>query len=929
MGRGRPSKKRPRVRADDDGEPKPEPPVLLPVGAEVEVRTDDPGFAGAFFEATVLAHDDAAGGYRIRYETLETDAGGGTPLEEHAPAANVRPRPPPPPEPEKTEFALHDAVEALHNDGWWPGVVSAVPVPAPAEGGCRYEVTFPTSREVIEFDAADLRPRRVFKAGQWIPFADVGDHVEVSGSAKKFGEFWNPATVLKVIGGTDFLVQYRHAGKDRELVTEIINSQYIRPARPLVHMDSKYRFPPSSNVEVFREGSWQPGVIMKAFGDGLSKKYVVKLKNHEMGMVDVDYMDKLTVESTQLRPHFDWDGRGWVRRITKKPAKRGPLLSSQKKLTCTALVPCSDNEETRVTSGSYLDVNLNDADIVPGSVSSLLSVRNDSDEIKHQLCSYLEKMVKPQHAVLALGSQLAPPLLLPTTGFSHLRNDASVSLSTHVVKSSSQMIAMPSGLQIGKAHASLFGQFGQLRSLPQGPVLGMQSHNPYFSSAVRSKKTVTDQKRPSTNESSYLMTHHQNSRAEPFVETDVSRKRKECVYSQATGENLEIRKKRMVGKATEGANDNAVISEEVTKQNIGDDGPQNDVIPVSGPGSEINTVSCTDLAIVAETQDASTVNPFPDTSSLLSGDMIITKMSSNEFAVNEQHEASQEVCSSVMVECQMPSVDMGNSTEAEFGTSESTLSQLPSVDVSVTTEVEHHISLTVPEEFVGNRTYNSRFHLLQRSQVVRETIMADQPSDSLAVESFPFVKTSPVWAQIEAMEVFTKVTRQPNFQQFQQYAPELREGMALGLMICFTNLAKSIKRLSIKDETAVFEEKMEALTFLEGEGFDVSVLRSHVAALLHIKNRRIELQHAMKILEEKISQKETDDRQVSTQISVLNAALHQHEAYTHLIRGIMKSAITQKLNNATEISRLRMEATELGQSYASAEQSFSSAATPW
>ncbi|KAJ1261227.1 hypothetical protein BS78_09G012300 [Paspalum vaginatum] len=901
MGRGRPSKKkRPRVRADDgDPEPEPEPPVLFPVGAEVEVRTDDPGFAGAFFEATVLARDAGGAVYRIRYATLETDAGDGTPLEEPAPAANVRSRPPPLPEPGTTGFALHEAVEALHNDGWWPGVVSAVPPPGPAEGDGgrrgRYEVTFPASREVIEFDAADLRPRRVFKAGQWVPFADVdngsalfrqGDHVEVSGSAKKFGEFWNPATVLKVIGATDFLVQYRHAGKDKELVTEIMNSQYVRPARPLIHMDSKYRFPPSSNVEVFHEGSWQPGVIVKFFGVGLSKKYVVKLKNHEMDMDDEDYMDMLTVESTQLRPHFDWDGRGWVRRMTKKPAKRGPLLTSREKLTCTALVPCSDTEETRVTSGSYIDVNLNDADVVPGPDSSLLSARNDNDEIKHHLCSYLKKMVKPQHAVLALGCQLAPPLLLSTTRFSHLRNDSSVSLSTHVVKSSSQMIAMPSEPQIGQAHASLFGQFGQLRSLPQGPVLGIQSHNPYFSSVVGSKKAVADQKRQSTNESSYLMTHLQNSSAEPFVETDVSRKRKECVYSQATGENLEIRKKIMVGKATEGASDNAVISEE---------------------GSEINTVSCTDLAIVAETRDASIVNPFSDTSSLLSGDMIITKMSSDEIAVNEQHEASQENCSSV----------------------KSTLSQLPSVGVSVTTKVEHHISLTVPEEFVGNRTYNSHFHLLQRSQVVRETIMADQPSDSLAAESFPFVKTSPMWAQIEAMEVFTKVTRQPNFQQFQQHAPEVREGMALGLMVSFANLAKSIKSLNIEDETAVFQQKMESLTFLEGEGFNVSVLRSHVVALLHIKNRLIELQHAMKILEEKISQKETDNQQASMQISMLNTALHQHEVYTHLIRGIMKSAITQKLNNATEISRLRMEAAELGRSYTSAEQSFRCAAAPW
>lgn len=95
-----------------------------------------------------------------------------------------------------------------------------------------------------------------------------------------------------------------------------------------------------------------------------------------------------------------------------------------------------------------------------------------------------------------------------------------------------------------------------------------------------------------------------------------------------------------------------------------------------------------------------------------------------------------------------------------------------------------------------------------------------------------------------------------------------------------------------------------------------------------MKNRCAELKHAMNTLEEKISQKETDDQQASMQISALSTAIHQHEVYTHLMRSIMKSVIAQKLNNATEISRLRMEAAELGRAYASAEQSFHGAEAP-
>ena len=110
MGRRRP-KKRPPAPSEPEDE------FLFPVSAEVEVRSDDPGFQAAFYEATVAAHL-----YGNRYMLLVQERG---PLKDTAAAADVRPRPPPTEEnaPAK-EFAIYDMVEAFHNDRWWAGVVS-------------------------------------------------------------------------------------------------------------------------------------------------------------------------------------------------------------------------------------------------------------------------------------------------------------------------------------------------------------------------------------------------------------------------------------------------------------------------------------------------------------------------------------------------------------------------------------------------------------------------------------------------------------------------------------------------------------------------------------------------------------------------------------------------------------------------------------
>ncbi|RLM58589.1 uncharacterized protein C2845_PM18G05450 [Panicum miliaceum] len=533
------------ARADGEEEP-----VLFPLGAPVEVCSDDSGFAGSFYEATVVGYQPGGAGYVVAYSTLSRSGAGGSPLRERVAAADVRSRPPPAP---PRGFAVHEMVEAFHNDGWWAGVVCAVPPAAPEDETAErprrrvYTVCFPTSRELLEFEEAALRPNRVFQGERWVPAAEAengiplfrdGSQVEVSRSAKTFGKYWSPAIIMKVIGATSFLVQYKDVREDGGQVTEILDSQYIRPSRKIIHMDSKYRFPPSSHVEVFHEGSWWTGAILEVLDNESPKKYVVKIKSEDAEMDDVECVDLLTVDHTQLRPKYNWYRGKWVRFLTEKPANRGPQLTPRKRPISAALAacgdsveltlsgPCSDSEEIRDELGSYLKEKVNNEDVVLKKVCPDLLVCNENDQIKHMLSSFPEEVVKQQNTVLPFESHLTVPSQSSLIGFRSLKYDPKLCLSGQLELSSSRMITMPSVPQTGQLQASLFGAFGQLRPLPQGPIFRMQSHTIDFGSIVGSAKSFTDQGKQANDKCGYLMTgSKQNTNSGSFSGTGLSRKR--------------------------------------------------------------------------------------------------------------------------------------------------------------------------------------------------------------------------------------------------------------------------------------------------------------------------------------------------------------------------------------------------------------------
>ncbi|TVU24804.1 hypothetical protein EJB05_27263, partial [Eragrostis curvula] len=315
--------------------PGPDPAAPLPPGAAVEVRVDDDGFHGSWFEATVVAFSPARGRraparYTVTYSHLLADDGGGVLAEPFAPS-HVRPRPPPPPPPEgggasSPLLRLHDIVEAFHNDGWWSGIVISPASSASAAASPTVTVAFPITREVISFPPHLVRPRRDYLGGgEWAPSRavvavqpkravrayEVGDKVEVVRDRPDFGYSWFPATVSKVVDRLSYIIEYfdfdqeaaegAASGGAAEKSTEYLHWRFIRPAVEHVPRESEFRLAPGAAVEAYCDGAWSPGIVRRVVGDG---EYEVSIDGKEKELL-VNKVAEL------LKPQYKWDGKQW------------------------------------------------------------------------------------------------------------------------------------------------------------------------------------------------------------------------------------------------------------------------------------------------------------------------------------------------------------------------------------------------------------------------------------------------------------------------------------------------------------------------------------------------------------------------------------------------------------------------------------------
>ncbi|KAK9049067.1 hypothetical protein SSX86_031966, partial [Deinandra increscens subsp. villosa] len=215
-------------------------------GSQVEVSSDEDGFAGAWYVATVIHSPpfiSSSPNHRTRnnlvyveYYNLLAEDGSSRRLREYANISYVRPSPPLP-DPNPTDFQLNDFVDAFHRDGWWTGVITNV------IDSSNFVVTFDNPPEQIQFNCSDLRIHRKWDGGRWFQpqkqgtaglMFTVGKKVEVSIERESLSDCWLPATILKNSDNNTFLVEYQQPGTGDEVVLHKVTVDYfhIRPSPP-------------------------------------------------------------------------------------------------------------------------------------------------------------------------------------------------------------------------------------------------------------------------------------------------------------------------------------------------------------------------------------------------------------------------------------------------------------------------------------------------------------------------------------------------------------------------------------------------------------------------------------------------------------------------------------------------------------------------
>jgi hypothetical protein len=126
---------------------------------------------------------------------------------------------------------------------------------------------------------------------------------------------------------------------------------------------------------------------------------------------------------------------------------------------------------------------------------------------------------------------------------------------------------------------------------------------------------------------------------------------------------------------------------------------------------------------------------------------------------------------------------------------------------------------------------------LRRCSVARCSNPSDLAFSKISGHPVPFVKKSPLWSLVEAMDAFKEVPQQPHFLPLRECSVELREGIALGLMVAFATLVDNIREASIEEGKEFFEDKISTLSHLKGNGFNVQFLQSRLNNLLQIKSK--------------------------------------------------------------------------------------------
>ncbi|KAE8679585.1 NFU domain protein 1 [Hibiscus syriacus] len=245
-------------------------------GAPVEVSSDDEGFRGAWYSATILEIPPKSASKKrkkalVKYKTLLADVGS-SPLTEHVDPAYIRPLPPN--DKGTAHLDVNDVVNASYRDA------------------LRFHWSW--------IDGKWVRPEK--QVSEKVNFRgsifSSGTTVEVNIDNENIGNIWYPALVIKENEDNTFLVKYQNSmNGDEPGTVKVVDSLHIRPASPR-YADRNYEL--LERVDATYNIGWRSRVITKVL---TGRRYNVFFKhgNEDKGFYHSD-----------IRPKVEWTDGKWV-----------------------------------------------------------------------------------------------------------------------------------------------------------------------------------------------------------------------------------------------------------------------------------------------------------------------------------------------------------------------------------------------------------------------------------------------------------------------------------------------------------------------------------------------------------------------------------------------------------------------------------------
>ncbi|XP_061997705.1 DUF724 domain-containing protein 3-like isoform X2 [Rosa rugosa] len=188
--------------------------------------------------------------------------------------------------------------------------------------------------------------------------------------------------------------------------------------------------------------------------------------------------------------------------------------------------------------------------------------------------------------------------------------------------------------------------------------------------------------------------------------------------------------------------------------------------------------------------------------------------------------------------------------------------------------------------------------------------------------NLPFVKSIPLWENIESMEVFKRFPQKPHFHPVLKTKEVFREGSAFGKMLAFSSLVDRTSKIRIGDPRNVIDSNLEATVELELHGFDVDAIKCRLTGLLDLKAKLEELQNQSKVVETKITACRQNTIKDTETISRIDKEIKDLEAN---IKGLKKKrAMVVSMCSAkdSELSKLQSEAKVISEGIQSIQHGF-------